>query len=176
MLKTLKRVTFYIDLFNQKIGQCISWLILLMSITMFIIVILRYFFNQGWIWMQESVTYIHSAYFMLSIGYTLLHNKHVRIDIFYRSLSSSKQAILNILGFFFLLLPTSILILYYSFPYVIDSWILLEDSSESGGLHAIFLLKTLIICFPILLLLQGISQTLKYILIFKGHSTYLIQS
>lgn len=150
-----------IDKINETIGRYVSWLTFFMAIVMFITVILRYAFNMGWIWMQESVMFMHGFVFMLAGGYTLLAEEHVRIDIFYRPMSEKKKAIVNILGILFLLFPTCCIILYFGHTYVGDSWSVLEDSKEAGGLPGVFLLKSAIIAFPILVGMQGIAKIIR---------------
>lgn len=153
----------WIDIMNDVIGRGVSWLTLFMAVVMFVTVVLRYAFNMGWIWMQESVMFMHGFVFMLAAGYTLLAEEHVRIDIFYRPMSEKKQAIVNILGIIFLLFPTCFVIFYYGYPYVIDSWSVFEDSKEAGGLPGVFLLKSSILAFPVLVGLQGIAKFIRAI-------------
>ncbi len=150
-----------IDAVNNLIGRGVSWLTLLMALVMFVTVILRYIFNMGWIWMQESVVFMHGFVFMLAGGYTLLAEEHVRIDIFYRPMSEKKQAIVNIIGILFLLFPTCFIIFSYGFSYVSDSWSVLEGSMEAGGLPGVFILKTSILAFPILVGLQGVAKLIR---------------
>lgn len=157
----LTKIADGIDTLNETIGRCVSWLTFFMAIVMFITVILRYAFNMGWIWMQESVMFMHGFVFMLAGGYTLLAEEHVRIDIFYRPMSEKKKAIVNIIGIFFLLFPTCCVIFYFAYPYVSDSWSVLEDSKEAGGLPGVFLLKSAILAFPILVALQGIAKLIR---------------
>ena len=157
----LTKIANGIDAINNMIGRSVSWLTFLMAIVMFVTVILRYVFNMGWIWMQESVMFMHGLVFMLAGGYTLLAEEHVRIDIFYRPMSEKKQAIVNIIGIIFLLLPTCYVIFYYGYDYVGDSWSVLEDSPEAGGLPGVYLLKSAIIAFPLLVSLQGISKLIR---------------
>ena len=155
------KILKYIDATNEIVGKLVSWLCLLMVFTTFAVVVLRYMFNVGWIWMQESITYMHAILFMAAAGYTLLHNEHVKIDIIYNAIGKKKKLWIDIGGTLFLLFPTCILILYYGFPYVIDSWSVLETSKESGGLPFLYLLKSFILIFPSLLILQGSSSILK---------------
>lgn len=150
-----------IDAINNLIGRGVSWLTLLMALVMFVTVILRYMFNMGWIWMQESVMFMHGFVFMLAAGYTLLAEEHVRIDIFYRPMDEKKKAIVNIIGTVILLFPTCFLIFYYGYNYVGDSWRVLEGSMEAGGLPGVFILKSSIIAFPILVGLQGVSKFIR---------------
>jgi len=164
----LQKIADLIDAVNNWIGGKVVWLSLLMALVMFLNVILRYIFDSGWIWLQESVTYMHGILFMVAGGYTLLHEEHVRIDIFYDKMSPKKKAVVDLLGTFFLLFPTCGVIFYFAFPYVHDSWSVLEDSMEAGGLPGVYLLKTIILVFPLLLGLQGISKALRAVLTLNG--------
>jgi len=150
-----------IDALNNFIGRGVSWLTLFMALVMFVIVVLRYMFNMGWIWMQESVVFMHGLVFMLAAGYTLLADEHVRIDILYRPMNEKKKAIVNIIGILFLLFPTCFVMFYYGYPYVSDSWSVLEGSREAGGLPGVFALKSVILVFPVLVGLQGISKIIR---------------
>ncbi|MGW8193872.1 MAG: TRAP transporter small permease subunit [Desulforhopalus sp.] len=159
----LNKLATWIDALNTIIGKGVSWLTLLMAIVMFITVILRYVFSMGWVWMQETVVFMHGFIFMLAGGYTLLADEHVRIDIIYRPLSEKKKAVINIIGTLFLLFPTCFVIFYYGYPYVSASWSIFEPSSETGGLPGIFLLKSAILAFPVLVGLQGLSKMIRAI-------------
>ena len=151
----------FLDMVSEKIGRTIAWLALLMVITQFSVVVLRYMFNIGWIAMQESILYMHALIFMLGAAYTLKHNGHVRVDIFYHKFNRRGKAWVDMLGSLFLLLPVCVFIFTYSWEYVTSSWRLLESSREAGGLPGLFILKTSILLLPILLSLQGISLILK---------------
>jgi TRAP-type mannitol/chloroaromatic compound transport system permease small subunit len=155
------KIADWIDALNESIGRGVSWLTLLMALVMFVTVVLRYVFNMGWIWMQESVMFMHGFLFMLSGGYTLLADEHVRIDIFYRPMSEKKKAVVNMIGIVFLLFPTCFVIFYYGYQYVSDSWNVLEGSKEAGGLPGVFILKSAILCFAVLVGLQGISLLIR---------------
>ena len=141
---------------NSALGKLFSWSLLLMVVLTFFIVILRYWFNLGFIWMQELVRYLYASVFMLCAAYTLANDEHVRVDIFYSKLEEKKKIIINVIGALIFLIPVCLCILYYSYTYVINSWIQLEGSLEERGLHAVYLLKTLIWAFAITLTLQSI--------------------
>ena len=155
------KIADWIDALNDFIGRGVSWLTLFMALVMFVTVVLRYMFNMGWIWMQESVMFMHGFVFMLAGGYTLLAEEHVRIDIFYRPMSEKKKAVVNMIGIVFLLFPTCFVIFYFGYPYVSDSWSVLEDSREAGGLPGVYLLKSAILAFAVLVGLQGISKFIR---------------
>ncbi len=153
-----------INAVNEWVGKTISWLTLFMVVTTFIIVVLRYIFDIGWIAMQESVTYMHAIVFMLGAAYTLKHNAHVRVDIIYQRCSRQTQAWIDCLGTLFLLMPVMGFILWSSWDYVSDSWSIQEGSRNSGGLPAVFLLKTSILLMAALLIMQSIAVFLQSLL------------
>ena len=146
----------FINKINIVLGKFFSWSLLIMVILTFVIVILRYLFNLGFIWMQELVRYLYASVFMLCAAYTLANDEHVRVDIFYSNLENKHKIIINVIGSLIFLIPVCFCILYYSYTYVINSWVQLEGSLEERGLHAVYLLKTLIWAFAIMLALQSI--------------------
>ena len=131
--------------------------------------ILRYVYAIGWVWLQESYVWLHGIVFMVGAGYTLLHNAHVRVDIFYRPNSARYKAVI---GSLLLLLPLVIVVVYVSYGYVLDSWMRLEESREAGGLPALFLLKTVILLFCMLIGLQGLSLAARSFLVLIGHPEF----
>jgi len=150
-----------IDGFNHMLCQCLSWFTLFMVLLTFLIVVLRYGFNLGWIAMQESVMYLHGMVFLLGAAHTLRVNEHVRVDIFYRRFSPRKQAKVDIFGGLFLLMPVNVFIFIVSIEYVIRAWRVMEASQEAGGIPAVFLLKTLILLFSFTMVLQGIAELIR---------------
>ena len=147
-----------IDTITESIGKVISWLTLFMVLLTFVIVVLRYGFNVGSIAMQESVLYFHGLVFMLGAAYTLKADGHVRVDIFYQKFSKKKQALVNIFGSLFLLLPVCVFIFFISFDYVAMAWRIMEKSPEAGGLPLVFLSKSYLFLLAITLSMQGIAE------------------
>jgi len=161
----LEKIQSLINNINEWIGRSVAWFIVAMVLITFFNVVMRYGFNFGLIAIQESVIYLHSFVFMLAIAYTFKHNEHVRVDIFYSKYSDTQKAWTDLLGTLFLLFPFCIYLIVSSWEYASNSWGLLEDSREAGGLPLVFILKTLVPLMPILLLLQGISCLCSSILI-----------
>ncbi len=153
----LTSIANVIDRLNETIGRALAWLTLLTVLITFAVVVLRYGFDWGSIAMQESVNYLHALVFMAGAAYTLKHNEHVRVDILYTRLSPRGKAWVDLFGTLILLLPFCIFLMWVSFPYVINSWQLLEGSREAGGLPLVYLLKSFIPLMGLLLLLQGLS-------------------
>jgi TRAP-type mannitol/chloroaromatic compound transport system permease small subunit len=161
-----------IDRINQLLCRLVSWFTLLMVLLTFLIVVLRYGFNLGWIAMQESVMYLHAMVFLLGSAHTLRANEHVRVDIFYRRMTAAKQAVVDIVGSVLLLLPVNLFILAISWDYVSDSWGQLESSPEAGGLPLVFVLKTFILVFALTMTLQGIAEIIRNSLQLKTAGTH----
>lgn len=164
----LKRLIGVIDAVNDRIGRIVAWLTLLTVLVAVAVALLRYVFDIGFIWMQESYIWMHGLIFMLGAGYTLLHDGHVRVDVFYNRFSARGQAWVDLLGVVFLLMPMTAIIAWTSWDYVVTSWEMRERSSQPGGLPATYLLKSAILFFCTLVTLQGLSLAAKSLLVLKG--------
>lgn len=167
-MNALTRITQWIDTLNDRVGKIVSWIAIAMVLTQFSVVVLRYTFGFSFIWMQESVVYLHATLFMMGAGYTLLHDGHVRVDIFYRTATPRTKAIVDLTGALVFMLPICGLILWASVPYVSRSWGMFEGSQETSGLQIVFLLKSLILAFAVLMALQGVAMVLRSVLTLRG--------
>ena len=159
-----------LDRFADITGRVVAWLTLAMGLITFTVVVQRYLFNSCSIALHESIIYLHAFVFMLGAAWTLKEDGHVRVDIFYGKMQPRTRAWINLLGSLLLLLPVCVFILYSSLGYVAQSWSIREGSQETGGLDAVYLLKTAIPVMAGLLLLQGCATVLKSILAIRGNS------
>ena len=167
MLKKItKTIENILNLFPFFFGNISSWLILLMIFLSSMIVILRYVFEIGVVAMQELLVYSHGMLFLFYAALALKDDAHVRVDIFYRELSDKRKRMVNIFGNLFFLQPFAWVILIFSFEYVYFAWSINEISPEPGGLPFVYLFKTSLIIFPVLLILQSFSELIK--LVFKN--------
>jgi len=159
-----------LDAFSIRVGHAVSWLTLLMVIVTFVIVVLRYVFGTGLIWLQESLTWMHAAVFMLGAAYTLQREEHVRVDIFYRKMSEQQRAWVNLLGVLVFIFPMCAFFVYESVDYVAASWSLREVSRNSGGLSypAVPLLKSVLVIMPVAVALQGLALLLRAAHVIRG--------
>ncbi len=134
-----------------------------MVVVTFVIVVMRYVFDAGLIWLQESVIWMHAVVFMMGAAYTLQQEDHVRVDIFYRTMSVKGRAWVDLAGVIFFLLPLCAFLAWKSFDFVAASWSLREASRESGGLPypLIPLLKTVLLLMPVAVALQGGALLLR---------------
>jgi TRAP-type mannitol/chloroaromatic compound transport system permease small subunit len=159
-----------LDRISVTLGRATAWLTLLMVIVTFVVVVMRYLFDFGLIWLQESVVWMHAFVFMIGAAYTLQQEEHVRVDIFYRAMSPKRRAWIDCIGVLLFLLPLCVLLAWTSLDYIALSWQLREASRESGGMPypLIPLLKSTLIVMPILLGLQGVSLLLRCIRTLRG--------
>jgi TRAP-type mannitol/chloroaromatic compound transport system permease small subunit len=150
-----------IDRVNAAIGQKAAWAAAFIVVVQFGVVVLRYAFGIGSIWLSESIMYGHATLFMLAAAWTLREGGHVRVDIFYSEASERTKAVIDLFGALVLLLPFMLVLLAFAVPYVGRSWTILERSRETSGIPAVFVLKTLIPAFAIMFALQGVSQAIR---------------
>ena len=166
-----KKLTGFGDSLLERLGNVLNVLMIALVCVVIVVVIGRYFFDIGSVALQELATYLHATIFMLGISYTLKHDEHVRVDIFYRKFSKKKQAMVNVIGGLIFILPISIFIGWSSWDYVLASWLIMETSTENNGLPFIYLLKTVILIMPFLLAIQGLITVAKNLLILYGSSS-----
>jgi len=150
-----------LDKVNLGVAYVVRWLALAMMLVQFTIVVGRYAFGLNSIALQESVLYMHATLFMLAAGYTLLVDKHVRVDVFYAKVSTAAQRRIDIFGHLFLLMPSMIALIYWSWPSVRNSWAIFEGPISVGGIEAVFLLKSLIPVFAVLVILQSLALLIR---------------
>ena len=158
-----------IDRFSALTGRITAWLALLMVLVTCVVVVLRYVFDVGFIWLQESVTWMHAVVFMLGAAYALQRDEHVRVDVFYREFDARRRAIVDILGVLLFLLPLCIYIGWSAWDFVAASWRIREASRESGGLPypLVPLLKSVLIVMPAMLALQGTALFLRSVSVLR---------
>lgn len=150
-----------IDRLNVAIGRTVAWLVLAVVLLQFTLVVARYLIGIGSIWLTETVIYAHAMLFMLAAAWTLHAGGHVRVDVFYADASARTRARVDLIGALLLLLPFMLVLLWLSVPYAARSWAILEHSQEASGLPLVFVLKTLISLFALLMALQGIAQAIR---------------
>jgi TRAP-type mannitol/chloroaromatic compound transport system permease small subunit len=153
----------FLDGFNEWAGKLAGVLCIFLVLLMFGIVLARDLFNAGTVAAQESVLWLHSAVFLLGLGYALKYDSHVRVDVLSQKMSSRTKHWVEIAGLSVLLLPLCAFMFYSSWDYVLASWNQ-NEGSNAGGLPALYLLKTLLLVSPVLLGLQAIAQILKSLL------------
>lgn len=168
-MQRLHSLVAILDRLAEYLGRLAAVFAPLMVAVTCYVVLTRYVFNSGSVAVQELVTYANAVLFTLGAGYTLKHNAHVRVDIFYGQAKPRTQALVNLLGTLFLLLPVCVFILWACWSYVESAWAIREGSPDTGGLPWIYLLKSLILVLAGTLLLQGLAESLRSVLQLLEH-------
>ncbi len=150
-----------IDRLTAVIGRAAAWLVFVVVALQFALVVARYVFGLGSVWLTETVIYAHAALFMLAAAWTLQAGGHVRVDVFYADASARTKALVDLVGALLFLLFFMLVLIWLSVPYAARSWAILERSQEASGLPFVFALKTLIPLFAVLMALQGVAQAIR---------------
>lgn len=153
----------FVDGISAVVGKASAWLTFFMVVITFVVVVMRYVFDAGLIWLQESVIWMHAFVFMMGAAYTLQQEDHVRVDVFYRTMTVKRRAWVDLTGVVVFLLPMCLFLGWKSIDFVAASWSLREASRESGGLPypLIPLLKSVLLLMPVTVALQGITLALR---------------
>jgi TRAP-type mannitol/chloroaromatic compound transport system permease small subunit len=161
LLAMLKAISSAIDGLNRSLALTLCWLVMALVVMEIAVVILRYVFGLSFLPLNDLVQYSHAILFMALAGYVLFRDAHVRIDIFYGKLSARMTALVNLAGVTLLLWPSMIYLAVSAWPYVSNSWRIGEGAATPSGLQGIFFLKSFLLVFPALLILQGLSLAIK---------------
>ncbi|MDZ7828336.1 MAG: TRAP transporter small permease subunit [Halofilum sp. (in: g-proteobacteria)] len=167
-MNAVRRLIRVCDFLNERIGRLLAWFTLGTVVVTLTVVVMRYGFSFGRIWIQEIAMYLHAAVFMLGLAYTLQHRAHVRVDIFYQRFQPRTRALVDCIGSLLFLLPVALFILFWSFGYVANSWERMESSPETGGLPLVYVLKTFIPLAAVLLIVQALAEIARNALVLAG--------
>ncbi|RAU17130.1 C4-dicarboxylate ABC transporter permease [Nitrincola tibetensis] len=153
---------------NLILGNIFSWFSLGIVLTCFTVVVLRYFFSTGYVWMQDLYVWLNGMMFMGIAGFTLMQNGHVRVDIFYRPANARRKAIIDMIGCIVFVTPFLYIVTTYGLPYVQRSWRFMEGSSNFGGMPGLYIVKSFILVFVGVVALQAIAMVMRSVLILSG--------
>ena len=151
----------WIDSTNQRVGNATKWLVLILTVVMVFDVIMRYFFNAPTVWGFDISYMLGGTFFILGMGYTLLKDKHVRVDVFSAKFSARTRAYIEVILSLLIFFPAFGLLLYQIIPYVLRSWLDQEKSLESFWRPPIYPFKTALLIGVALLLLQGFAVLIR---------------
>ena len=167
MMRALLAFARAIDALNERVGRAVYWLVLVAVVISTVNALMRYAFDVGSNAWLEIQWYLFSAIFLLGGGYTLKANGHVRIDVLAGRLSERAQAWIDIVGGLLFLLPMALIILYFSWPMFVQSYMSGEMSGDAGGLLR-WPVKALIPAGFALLVLQALSEVVKRAAFLRG--------
>jgi TRAP-type mannitol/chloroaromatic compound transport system permease small subunit len=162
-----------ISALNRVVGHLLSWLALAIVLVCFTVVVQRYIFHTTQLWMQDLYVWLSGAMFTGVAGFALMRDEHVRVDILYRPWPIRKKAIADLIGTLIFLIPYVVVVLLYAWPFVTRSWRLYEGSANVGGMPGLFILKSFIIVFAVLVGLQGLAIIARSILVLNDREELL---
>lgn len=162
-----------ISTLNRAVGNTLSWLALVCVLVCFTVVVQRYFFHVSHLWMQDLYVWVNGAMFTGVAGFALLRQDHVRVDIFYRPASVRWKATADLIGVVLFLFPFMYVVISFGLPYVQRSWRIYEGSANIGGMPGLFILKSFILVFAVLVTLQGIAMAARSILVLNHRQDLL---
>lgn len=166
----LVRLAEALDALSRGLGASVKWLALAVVLIQAVVVVLRYVYGTSFIWAQESVTYAHALLFMLAIGYTMLVDGHVRVDVLYSGWSARAKALTDLAGIVIAVLPFCALVVWASWGWAALSWRIGEGPMQVGGLPFQPFLKSLVPAMAILLALQAVSVAIRCGLVLTGRA------
>lgn len=161
MVRLIDPVIAVLEAVTRFFGRIVSWLVLYMVVATFANVVLRYMYGVSSVRMVETVSYAFAIVMATTVGYTFLHNEHVRIDIVYRRFTARGRAVIDILGSFLLLGPLLWIVWTRGMPFVERAWRLREGSADLAGWPYLYILKTVILVFVVVLAIQGLAFVLR---------------
>lgn len=164
----IRRLARRIDAWQDAFGRALSWLMLAMVLVVFSDVVLRYAFNLTSVFTQELEWYLFAITYLLGAGYVMLHDEHVRVDIVYSRLPPRRKARLDFILLFVFFFPSCLLIVYTTWPFFRNAYMVLEGSPDPGGIPARWALKSVIIIAFVILMIQGVSQAVKNFYVWRG--------
>ena len=166
----LEKIKEWFDTLDFVIGKILVIVMILLIMNVFYDVISRYFFHGGSIAMQELEWHLFGVMILYGMGYTLKQEGHVRVDFIYNNLSPKKQALINIFGTLFFVIPFAIFIIYGSYDFVLDSYETNEISDDPGGLTHRWIIKAMIPISFIYLIVTSIGYILQNIINYKNET------
>jgi TRAP-type mannitol/chloroaromatic compound transport system permease small subunit len=172
-MRSIAALVRAISALNRIIGLALSWLALAVVLVCFTVVVQRYFFRTTQLWMQDLYVWLSGAMFTGVAGFALLRDDHVRVDILYRPWPVRKKAIADLFGVVVFLLPFLTVVATYGWGFIARSWRLYEGSANIGGMPGLFILKSFILVFCVLVGLQGLAMAGRAILVLAGREDLL---
>lgn len=165
-----------IESINEWAGKLISWLNVVLVVVICVDVVMRYFFNRSQAWITEFEWHLFALVFLIGASYTLKHNDHVRVDLFYAKMSERKRAIINIGGVLFFLIPWTLVVIRSANKYAYNAYRINEASPDPGGLSARWVIKYAMVVGFLLLLLQAVALLFRCIQVLLGHRETIFTS
>lgn len=167
----LIRIEKFYDRLNRIGGKILSFLLVLMTLNVFYDVIMRYFFHNSSVGMQEMEWHLFAIIILFGVSVGLLDEGHVRVDFLYDRYKPKTKAIINIIGTIFFLLPLALLIFFGSFDFVYDAYSTGEISEDPGGLPYRWIIKGMVPLAFGCLVFSSVGYAIKNINLYRKYKT-----
>ena len=161
MPRWMARTITGIDRFNLMVGRLICWLTVPLFCAMVYEVIARYAFTAPTMWAYDISRMLYGALFMLGAGYALSKGVHIRADFLYRNWSTKTQGVVDSVLYIFFYFPGLFVFLLTSTDFAYMSWVRGERGMDTAWMPHMGPIKTALPAGIVLLLVQGVSETLK---------------
>ncbi len=169
-MNLLEKISTSLEVLSEWSGRIAAWLVLLLVSVVVYDVLNRVIFRNGSVALQELEWHLFAIIFLVGSAYTLKHNAHVRLELFYQHFSIRTRAWIDLLGTLFFLLPLCLVIISSAWPFIYNAYHFGEGSPDPGGLPYRFLIKSVIPLGFLLLLLQGVAMIAQKIqVLMPGH-------
>ncbi len=169
-MRALKVYIRFVDGLNERVGSMVAWLSTALVAVVCYDVFTRYLLKNSLVAVQELQWHLFALIFLIGAAYSLKHDKHVRVDVFYSRFSPRKQAWVNFIGSLLFLVPFCIIVIVCSQTFVANAFRIGETSPDPGGLPARWMLKAAIPLGFVLILLQGLAMACRSLLAILGHN------
>ena len=159
-----------IDSLIYRLGEMAKWLLPLLVLSVAASVFALSIFGVTTTKWLESAKYFQAFIIMLGAAATLLASQHVRVDILHTQMTEKGKARVDLLGFFLLMMPACLLLIWDAQSFVSFAWAIREGSSEADGIRGVYILKTLIPVFAITMLVQGLAISTRAAMSLRGQT------
>jgi len=163
--RELPRFCKAIDSFIERLGSVVCWLNTILLVNIVVQVILRYALGEGKIWLEELEWHFYAVLILMGLSYCLVTDKHVRLDVFNRKFSVTKQEYVDLFGMIFLVLPLFSILLFHGLSFLATAWHVNESSPHPLGLPYWWIIKAFIPLTMALVLLAALSRIVRAVMV-----------
>jgi TRAP-type mannitol/chloroaromatic compound transport system permease small subunit len=156
-----ERLADGIDNFIDAVGRVTAWSSFALAAVMGGNVLLRYVFHTGTVWSQELEWHLMAPICLFGMSYALRHGEHVRVDVMFAGFTQRSKYFVEFVSSL-ILMAISVIIIWLSINYVMQSWSIAEGSANPGGIPARYLLKSLIPIGFALMFIQALGHAVRF--------------
>ena len=170
-MKGIQRILGFIDNINEWTGRISCIAVLVLTLIVAYEVIMRKFFARPTIWSYDVSKQIYALHFLLVAGYTLLHKRHVAVDVLTKQLSEKTRVVVDLICYMIFFFPFWSVMFWFGVKFAATSWRMFEIGRDVFQIP-LYPIKTIIPLATLLILLQGISSFVKELSTLKRGITH----